>query len=65
MLGYIFDPQRSLSFSFYKDFIYFLERERQHAQAGGGTEGEREKESQADSRLSMEPDMGLHLMTLR
>ena len=33
--------------------------------AGGGAEGEGERESQADSPLSMEPDMGLDLTTLK
>ena len=30
-----------------------------------GTQGEVERESQADSLLSAEPDAGLHLMTLK
>ena len=32
---------------------------------GGEAEEEGKRESQADSALSMEPDSGLHLMTLR
>ena len=31
----------------------------------GGREGQRERESQADSLLRAEPDVGLHPMTLR
>ena len=34
-------------------------------QTGGGAVGEGERESQADSLLSTELDVGLHLMTLR
>jgi len=45
---------------FFKDFIYYF-RER----AGGGEEGEGQRESQADSMLSGEPDTGLNLTTLR
>lgn len=45
-------------------FIYSeKERERESVYVQVGAEGERE--SQADSWLSMEPDMGLKLMTLR
>ena len=32
---------------------------------GGGVEGGRERKSQADSVLSMEPDMGLDITTPR
>ena len=32
---------------------------------GGGAEGKRERESQADSVLSVEPNTGLDPMTLR
>jgi len=35
---------------------------REH-ELGGGAEGEGDRESQADSTLSMEPDMGLDLTT--
>ena len=44
---------------FFKDFIYVFERE---SAAGRGGE---EKESEADSALSAEPDVGLDPMTLR
>ena len=51
-------------------FHLFRERERERererassAPAGRGAEGEGERESQADSLLSMEPDIGLELMT--
>ena len=48
------------NFSFFKDlFIYLRERESMSRR------GERETESQADSALSTEPDVGLDLMTLR
>ena len=40
-------------------------RERDCMQAEGGAEGEGERESQADSVLSMEPNVGLNFMTLR
>ena len=35
-----------------------------NTQAGGGTEGEEERESQAYSTLNMEPDVGLDPITL-
>ena len=44
-------------------FIYLTERER--AQAGGAEEGEGERESQAGSTPSAEPNTGLDLTTLR
>jgi len=44
-------------------FIYLFERERKREQ-GGGAEGKGEREPQADSPLSMEPDMGLDSGTL-
>ena len=43
-------------------FIYFGDEEREHKQEG---QREKERESQADSTLSMEPDVGLDLTTLR
>ena len=43
-----------------KIYLFILKRE---GECGGGAEGERE--SQADSTLSTEPDMGLGLTTLR
>ena len=42
------------AFLFFKDFLFIYERETD-------TEGE----GQADSTLSMEPDLGLYLRTLR
>ena len=45
---------------FFKDFIYLRKRVR-----GRDRGRRREKESQADSALSAEPNMGLDLMTLR
>ena len=47
--------------NFKKDLFNFFERERE--QVRGGSEGERE--SQADSLLSVEPNIGLDPMTLR
>jgi len=48
--------------------IYLFEREKETV-GDGGAEGEREKrisrESQANFSLSTEPDVGLHLTTLR
>jgi len=44
---------------FFKD-LFILAREH-----GGGAESEGGRESQADSPLSMEPDMGPDLTTLR
>ena len=55
--------------SFKKYFIYLFERERTcvpvHTRAEEGVEGEGRRESQADSELSAEPDMGLDVMTLK
>jgi len=51
---------------FFKRFIYLLEKQskrEREAQVGGGTEGEGERETQADCPLSTEPDSGLDLMT--
>lgn len=50
------------TFSFKDLFIYSREVERAQA---GAAEREDGKESQADSQLSAEPDVGLHPMTLR
>ena len=36
-----------------------------HAEARGGAEGEGERDSQADSPLSREPDLGFHPRTLK
>ena len=47
-----------------KDSLFYRERERASRVKGRRVEGG-ERESQADSPLSMEPDAGLHLMTLR
>ena len=48
--------------TYFFKILFILERE----SVGGGIEGEGEgKESQADSILGTEPNMGLHLMTLR
>ena len=51
-------------FLFLKDFIYLFEtrQESEHEQ-GGGAKGEREGE--ADSPLSRDPDLGLNPRTLR
>ena len=51
-------------FFFFLRHIYLFERETEH-NGGRGTEGEEERESQADSSLSMEPDEGLYPTTLR
>ena len=48
---------------FLKDFIHLRKKERK--QARGGTEGQGERESQADSLRSLEPDPGLNPRTLR
>ena len=40
--------------------LFILERA-----VGGGAEGQGERESQADSLLSMDPNVGLDHMTLR
>ena len=47
---------RGLSFFFFKDFIYLTEKECKRAQAGGVAE----REEEAVSLQSREPDMGLH-----
>ena len=55
-------------FFFFKDlFIYLRERESTHVCMVGGTEGEgeRDRESQADSPQSMESDVGLDPSTQR
>ena len=46
-------------------FFFLWERERESIWAGRGFEGEEDRESQADSPLSMEPDTGFDLMSLR
>ena len=47
-------------------FCPFLrEEERVQMSRGWGAEGERDRESQVNSRLSAEPNTELHLMTLR
>ena len=43
--------------------IYLFERESVHMQEGEWTEGKGEEESQADSMLSAELDVGLNLKT--
>ena len=51
---------------FFKDFIYlFNVKERVWCMWEHAWDRQRERESQADSALSMEPDLGLNLMTLR
>lgn len=54
---------------YFKDiFIYFSEREWVGMRRGEGfvvVEGQRERESQADSMLCAQPDMGLNLTILR
>lgn len=57
-------------FSLLYEFILFIyifvrERGREQASMAGKAEGEEERESQADSMLSTEPDLGLDLTTLR
>ena len=47
---------------FFEGF-YLLENERERERRDRGDRG-RGKESQADSGLSMEPNVGFHLMTL-
>ena len=47
----------------FKD-LFILEREREQKNLKGN-DGQRERESQADSVLSTEPEAGLDLMTLR
>ena len=46
-------------------FIYFIYRESMPAQVGEGRGRGRGKDSQADSLLSVEPDVELNLKTLR
>ena len=47
-------------------FIFLRERERsEHEQRGKAREGQREADSSADSKLSVEPSPGLDLTTLR
>ena len=56
----------TFSFSLFKDFIYFKERERESTcSLGLGEQRERGRESQADSPLSLELDAGLHPVNLR
>ena len=52
-----------LNLLFFKRLIHFM-RESERA-CVSREEGQRKKESQADSLLSGEPDAGLHLTTLR
>ena len=56
-----------LPYFFFNVYLFTLrERERESTLVSkGGTEGEGERESQAGSTLSTEPDMGLNLMTGR
>ena len=56
------------SISFLKILLIFLLRERERKSvriSRGGAKGEGERESQADSELSVEPEAGLSLTTLR
>jgi len=59
-------PGKVISFSFLSFFLsfflFFFFRERERA---GGAKGEGEREPQADSPFSGEPDKGLDLTTLR
>ena len=48
-----------------KDYIYLFERESERERAWAGWRAEGERESQADSVPSTEPNAGLHLTTLR
>ena len=45
--------------------ILFIYSDRERAHREGQSGGERERESQADSKLSAEPNVGLNLMTLK
>ena len=45
-----------------KIYLFILDTEREHSQEG---QTQRERESQADPVLSVEPNLGLDLMTLR
>ena len=58
--GLFYRDLRDVGF-FFKDFIYLYERERMSRGWGRG----RERESQVDSPLSREPDVGLNPRTLR
>lgn len=75
----LFTVSRSSSYTFIpcfiskttsnRDYIYFLFREQErvctHEWKWGGAEGDRERDSQAESVLSVEPHVGLHPMTLK
>ena len=50
----------------YKDFFLLMNlKEKESCVEGMGVGAEGERESQADSLLSMEPNTGLYLITLR
>ena len=51
------------SFFFFKDFIHLFDRERDHKYAE--RQADREREEDAGSLLSREPDAGLNPRTLR
>ena len=51
-------------FSSFKSFKIYL-KQRENEGAGGEVEGEGDRESQVDSMLSAEPDVGLDLTRLR
>ena len=65
-LNYLFMALSSiLLFFFKKIYLFSLERKRASTQVGEGQKARERENLQADSLLSMEPDTGLHLMTLR
>ena len=50
---------------FKKKILFIYLRKREKAQVGGGTKREKERQFQADSPLSREPDAGLDPRTQR
>ena len=57
---------KSIWFYFHKYFIHlFWEKEKETASVGGGAERKGERESQADSLLTIQPEAEFNLMTLR
>ena len=60
-VGYLLSVCTLLLLLFFKDFIYLFDRERSQV----GREAGREREREAGSPLSREPDVGLNPRTLR